>query len=84
MIAPASTIRTVAEVLAPMFSLGELPRVVRLRRAWARWSAGEVFSWSDASRGFLSPDGRHVVRADTVRSAPHIFAAQPVQMELAS
>lgn len=84
MIAPVSTIRTVAEVLAPMFSRGDLPLSVRLRKTWARWSAGTVFSWSDTSRGFLSPDGRHVVRADTIRSAPHLFEAQPQQMELAS
>lgn len=72
----------ISEVLAPMFSRGDLPLAVRLRRSWARWPAGAVFLWSDIARGYLSPDETSVIRADTVRGAVHIFEAHAIQAEL--
>ena len=65
-----------------MFDRGGLPMVVRMRRAWARWPAGARFLWSDICRGYLSPCGLFVLRADTVRGAPGIFEAVEHQAEL--
>lgn len=85
MIAPADTVRTPDDVLSPIFSLGDLPRCIRLRQPWKRFPAGTRFEWSDHGRGFFTQDGQWVVLASTVRGlGPGFFAEDTIPVSVDS